>query len=213
MKPLALDLCCGKGGWAKGLISAGWDVVGVDVEEAFRADYPGRFYCANVCWVQWPDCPACDGTGNFYRHDADGDFLRCDECNAEGVMALADAPDLIVASPPCQEFSCHDQPWTRKRNPPPPDTSIWKACESIAAVCGAPLILENVRGAQRWMGSAKWHCGPYYLWGDVPALMPKFRYRHKESRSSTAVAERAEVPFDLAVHIGQVFHPGEERCA
>ena len=27
-----------------------------------------------------PDCPDCDGTGNFYRHDEDGDFLPCDSC-------------------------------------------------------------------------------------------------------------------------------------
>jgi len=35
-----------------------------------------------------------------------------------------------------------------------------------------PLVLENVKGAQRWIGPAKWHYGSYYLWGDVPALMP-----------------------------------------
>lgn len=38
--------------------------------------------------------------------------------------------------------------------------------------CHIPLIVENVRGAQRWVGQAKWHFGSYYLWGDVPALMP-----------------------------------------
>ena len=202
MKPLALDLCCGKGGWAKGLIDAGWEVVGVDVEERFRAEYPGRFYCGDV-----RDVPL--GVARFLFQ-------------------------LVVASPPCQEFSRHDQPWTLKRNPPPPDTSIWEACVRIAAECGAPLILENVRGAQKFMGRAKWHCGPFYLWGDVPALMPKLVqarkgfewwgkggergreigvYRTKESRSISAVAERSMVPYDLALHIGRVFHPGEERCA
>jgi len=35
-----------------------------------------------------------------------------------------------------------------------------------------PLIVENVRGAQKWVGRARWHFGSYYLWGDVPALMP-----------------------------------------
>ena len=32
--------------------------------------------------------------------------------------------------------------------------------------------MENVVGAQRWVGRAKWHFGSFYLWGDVPALMP-----------------------------------------
>jgi hypothetical protein len=37
--------------------------------------------------------------------------------------------------------------------------------------------------------------------------------RKKESRSSAAVAERSMVPYELALHIGRVFHPGEERVA
>lgn len=35
-----------------------------------------------------------------------------------------------------------------------------------------PLIVENVCGAQRWVGRARAHYGSFYLWGDVPALMP-----------------------------------------
>ena len=35
-----------------------------------------------------------------------------------------------------------------------------------------PLIVENVRGAQKWVGRARWNYGSFYLWGDVPALMP-----------------------------------------
>jgi hypothetical protein len=32
-----------------------------------------------------------------------------------------------------------------------------------------------VRGAQKWVGRARWHYGSFYLWGDVPALMPIVR--------------------------------------
>jgi hypothetical protein len=35
-----------------------------------------------------------------------------------------------------------------------------------------PMIVENVKGAQKWVGRARWHYGSFYLWGDVPALMP-----------------------------------------
>jgi len=35
-----------------------------------------------------------------------------------------------------------------------------------------PMVVENVRGAQKYVGRAAWHYGSYYLWGDVPALMP-----------------------------------------
>lgn len=181
MKPVALDLCCGLGGWAEGLIAAGWEVWGFDIEEAFRAGYPGkRFYCCDVRVAR-----AClDDLGRLKRGG------------------------LVVASPPCQEFSRHQMPWTKRRNPPPPDLSIWRACEGIAAELALPIVIENVREAQNWVEPAKWHCGSFYLWGDVPALMPKVRHRPKESMSSTARAERAKIPFELALYIGQVFHPG-----
>lgn len=45
-----------------------------------------------------------------------------------------------------------------------------EACE--AAGHHIPLVVENVRGAQKWVGRARWHYGSFYLWGDVPALMP-----------------------------------------
>jgi hypothetical protein len=34
------------------------------------------------------------------------------------------------------------------------------------------MVVENVRGAQPWVGRARWNYGSFYLWGDVPALMP-----------------------------------------
>ena len=40
---LALDLFCGGGGAALGLIAAGFDVVGIDIERKHHKVYPGRF--------------------------------------------------------------------------------------------------------------------------------------------------------------------------
>jgi hypothetical protein len=34
------------------------------------------------------------------------------------------------------------------------------------------MVVENVRGAQKWVGRSRWHYGSFHLWGDVPALMP-----------------------------------------
>jgi hypothetical protein len=45
-----------------------------------------------------------------------------------------------------------------------------EACE--AAGRHIPMVVENVRGAQPWVGRARWSFGSFYLWGDVPALMP-----------------------------------------
>jgi hypothetical protein len=45
-----------------------------------------------------------------------------------------------------------------------------EACE--AAGHHIPLVIENVRGAQPWVGRSRWAFGSFHLWGDVPALMP-----------------------------------------
>jgi hypothetical protein len=104
---------------------------------------------------------------------------------------------LIVASPPCQEFSYMAMPFSRGKQIAaalrgqgefPPGytgsrtiaelTALFDACfrlqreASEAAGRHIPLVVENVKGAQPWLGRAKWHYGSYYLWGDIPALMP-----------------------------------------
>ena len=44
-----------------------------------------------------------------------------------------------------------------------------------------PLVVENVRGAQKWVGRSRWNYGSFHLWGDVPALMPIAKARPKVS--------------------------------
>lgn len=146
MKPLALDLCCGKGGWTAGLLAAGWDVIGVDIERWDGYPSGAYFLQADVRKIAGP------------MHDKQGRKIS-----------------LVVASPPCQEFSYRSFPFKRCRELAanvPPDKSIWQACDRIARECEAPMVLENVRGAQKYMGKAKAHYGSFYLWGDVPALLP-----------------------------------------
>jgi hypothetical protein len=111
---------------------------------------------------------------------------------------------LIVASPPCEEFSRFQMPWTRAKNPPAPNLSIIHACFYIAKVAGVPLVLENVRMAAKWIGPPVARWGPFQLWGDgVPALLPAVSYKPKESYSSTQRAERALIPDALAAWIAE----------
>jgi hypothetical protein len=95
---------------------------------------------------------------------------------------------LIVASPPCQEFSYMAMPWSKAkakerdllegRDDPKRLTALFDACFRIqreaieAAGHFIPLVVENVRGAQKWVGRSRWNYGSFHLWGDVPALMP-----------------------------------------
>jgi hypothetical protein len=158
-KPIAIDLFCGLGGWTEGLLAEGYDVTGYDIEAHEYGDerYPANLVVRDVLTIH----------GSELAH-----------------------ADLIVASPPCQEYSYMAMPWSlakakaaairadetgaalEKLN------ALFNACFRIqreaceAAGRHIPMVVENVRGAQPWVGRAAWNFGSYYLWGDMPALMP-----------------------------------------
>ena len=210
-KPIALDLCTGKGGWAQGLKAGGWSVIGVDAER-WDNEHVDQFIVKDV--------------------------RECKSSDFPGVQ-------LVVASPPCQEFSYRSFPFKRcryMRDNVPPDKSIWEACARIIKECGCPGIIENVRGAQgtgksylhpEWfMGKADWSYGPCYFWGDRPLLLnpgkppqkgfgrvakpvnpsdPWGGFRGNTSSHSSArkewSAKAAMIPIELSTWIGQCFHP------
>ncbi len=43
---------------------------------------------------------------------------------------------------------------------------------SEAAGRHIPMVVENVQGARKWAGPARFNYGSFYFWADVPALMP-----------------------------------------
>jgi hypothetical protein len=141
-------LFCGLGGWTEGLRAAGYRVVGFDNErhQYGEAKYPAQLVIQDVLTLH----------GSQFKDAA-----------------------LIVASPPCQAYSYRAMPWKKAKALPPPDNTLFEACFRIqreaseAAGRPIPLVVENVRGAQPYVGRAKYHFGSYYLWGDIPALMPK----------------------------------------
>lgn len=146
-RPLAIDLFCGLGGWTEGLLAEGYDVVGFDIEQHVYGEhrYPAQLVIQDVLTLH----------GSQFRSAA-----------------------LIVASPPCQAYSYRAMPWKRAKALPPPDNTLFESCFRIqreaceAAGRHIPLVVENVRRAQKWVGQARWNFGSFYLWGDVPALMP-----------------------------------------
>jgi hypothetical protein len=171
-RPLAVDLFCGLGGWAEGLLGEGWRVIGYDIErhEYGEHRYPGELILQDVRTLH----------GSQFRHAA-----------------------LIVASPPCQEYSYRAMPWKKAKALPPPSNELFDACFRIqreaceAAGRHIPLIVENVRGAQKFVGRARASFGSFYLWGDVPAMpampampkVPSFRFDGSgKSFQSAAVA-------------------------
>jgi len=145
MRPICIDLFCGLGGWAEGFLAEDYTVIGFDIE---RHDY---------------------GTGGY-----PGQLVLQDVLTLHGSQFKNAA--VIVASPPCQAYSYRAMPWKRAKALPPPDNKLFEACFRIqreaseAAGKYIPLIVENVKGAQPWVGRARANFGSFYLWGDVGRL-------------------------------------------
>ena len=157
MRPRAIDLVCGLGGWTEGLLAEGYHVIGFDIErhEYGDAKYPAQLVLQDVLTLH----------GSQFKDAA-----------------------LIVASPPCQEYSYMAMPWSRAKaiaaeyrsgvRDVAKLTALFDACFRIqreaieAAGHFIPLVVENVRGACPWVGRSRWNFGSFHLWGDVPALMP-----------------------------------------
>jgi hypothetical protein len=149
-----LDLFCGRWGWSRAFAARGWECVGIDLVEPSEIPV---------------NCT----------------FARCDVLNMSasggriGVNAqiygwlFSWKPDFICASSPCEQFSVfgmkHFHP-----NPPFPELGIklFNYTRQLCEVSGIPYVMENVRCAQQFVGNAKHHAGPFYLWGSaVPPLL------------------------------------------
>lgn len=83
--------------------------------------------------------------------------------------------DFICASSPCEQFSIHGMRHFHP-NPKYPELglALFNHTRMLCEASGAAYVMENVRSAQKFVGNAVNHCGPFYLWGNsVPPLMPQ----------------------------------------
>ena len=209
IKPLAIDLFCGLGGWTEGLLAEGYRVVGFDIERHHygEAEYPSQLVLQDVLTIH----------GRQFKDAA-----------------------LIVASPPCQEYSYMAMPWSKAKaieqeylsgvRDVKQLTALFDACFRIqreaseAAGHYIPMVVENVRGAQKWVGRSRWNVGPYHFWGDTPALWPFLKAQkdtawfreagssaRKHSSGSPArkkwSAEIAKIPIEVSRHVASAWRP------
>jgi hypothetical protein len=201
---LAIDLFCGLGGWTRGLLAEGWEVIGFDVEEHVYGEdrYPAQLVIQDVMTLH----------GSQFR-DADL-IVASPPCQAYSYRAM---PWKRARKLPPPSNELFDACFRIQR----------EACE--AAGRHIPMIVENVRGAIPWVGRSRWNHGAFHLWGDVPALMPEpiggrknmkigaagwksgvvetdpMRYWSSDPRRKWASAVNAMIPEGLSRHIGRVF--------
>lgn len=169
-RPLAVELFAGLHGWGEGAVEAGFRVVGFDI--------------VDMCAFLGKSRPV-------------GIDLVLQDVKTMHGSQLKDA-EIIFASPPCQEFSKYAMPfgalWEEHDrmdddgaalyapgnylHKPCPSTYLFHWCfvlqaeASEAAGRPIPMVIENVRGAGRFVGKSAWNYGSFHLYGDVPALMP-----------------------------------------
>lgn len=172
-----LDLYCGLGGWARGLVDTGHEVIGYDIADFSRA-YPGKFVQCNLM---------------------------------EPCLFPADV-DVVVASPPCTEFSKASFPPTWKsvvNNPPdiPLAMSLFNRVYSIVnQVKPEYYIIENVRGAQKYVGRAREHFGSRFLWGNYPDFTVEgadLYGKWKMPPSPERPALRSMIPYSISRALGE----------
>lgn len=169
-RPLAIDLCCGLGGWAEGLMLEGFDVIGFDVERHVYGEhrYPAQLVLQDVMTLH----------GKQFK-DAEL-IVASPPCVEFSYMAMPWQRSKQIARALLQQ-----QDWLRSLEFPAGYkgsrsqrelTSLFDACFRIQReACAAasrhiPLIVENVCGAQPWVGPARARYGSYYLWGDVRSV-------------------------------------------
>ena len=147
MKPLAIDLFCGLGGWTEGLLAEGYYVVGFDIEQHVYGEhrYPAQLVIQDVLTLH----------GSQFKDAAL--IVASPPCQAYSYRAM---PWKRAKALPPPDNSLFEACFRIQRE------------ASEAAGQHVPMVVENVRGAIPWVGRSRWNFGSFHLWGDVPALMP-----------------------------------------
>jgi len=125
-------------------------------------------------------------------------------------LPLECRPDFIWGSPPCQDFTRYAMPWMKTRSgsatifPGIPQLDfVWAFYRQVRRLRPRLWAMENVQFAQRWIGRAPFHWGPYYLWGWYPPLkihgdLPEGGKMRHWARTKEAIRQRGAIPRPLA---------------
>ena len=175
-RPVVYDLCTGLHGWLEAFLLEGYRCVGYDIEDMcaslgvprpvgieFRLrdirSIHGSELKDATCIVASPPCQAYSYRAMPWKRakalpPPDNTlFNECFRIQREANAAV-----------------CHCECWRCARGGHCVRCDVQYNTGKPARYI--PMVIENVRGAQKWVGRAQWNYGSFYLWGDVPALMP-----------------------------------------
>ncbi len=106
-------------------------------------------------------------------------------------------PTLVWASPPCTEFSKAFMPWYDFHTP---DLSLVEHAKRIIRETEPVYwVIENVKGAVRYLGTPAMIIEPFYFWGHFPPV-PKVKHRHRKQKFTGEKPElRAKIPYEISL--------------
>jgi hypothetical protein len=192
--PLAIDGYCGLGGWTEGLLAAGYRPVGVDIKrhQYDSNRYPAQMVQQDMLTVhgsQFKDAalllfsPPCEN----YSYLAMPWSRSTDPNNSKAAKALrkkweTEGPDNRLFDA-CFRIQREAIEATRKNCPRCCNHPGTRYCCSVCSGDGSvtryiPMIVENVRGAQPWVGKSKANYGSFHLWGDVGMVGDRIVIQH-----------------------------------
>ena len=117
-------------------------------------------------------------------------------------ITQGDPVSFVWASPPCDDLT--DVPWHVDKRVPEDGAWLFRTTFDHIRYLYPPLFcVENVRGAQRFVGKADYHRGSRYLWTNIP-LLPKVRaygkWRLPPSADRKILRSMIPAPLAEAVH-------------
>ena len=180
-----LDLCSGLGGFSQAFVNdPAWGVIRIENNPILSGVEHTRLLDVRH-WMDW----------------------------LPGLIAENGKPDIILASPPCLDFSmAYNAPGPKAKREGfdfEPNMEIVEAIsEIIDYVKPSYFIVENVKGAiphflvylNRW----KQRIGPFYLWGNFPYIQMEENYHHRKSDGEAWSSDplrankRALIPLDIS---------------
>ena len=180
-----LDLCSGLGGFSEAFVEdPAWGVIRIE-NNPILADVPHTRLLDVVHWIDW--LPALiEENGN---------------------------PDIVVASPPCVEFSmAYNAPGPRAAREGltfEPNLEILEAVFEIIDYCKPSYhIVENVKGAVPhflvYFNRYKQRIGSFYFWGNYPHLSIDKSFKHNKSDNEAWLTDplrankRALIPLPIS---------------